>query len=137
MAPNNKGLEEKIIGLMSQLAITNEGIMNLTKISDKHETLLYGKDENGGMVTRGNGMQQTLEEHQVALDRLEKSCGAVVSFMEAQVEINKQQSETNRNVSRVVFAIAGMTFLILLLIGVADISALHNLLTGVTPLLGK
>lgn len=124
-------LEERLSGLISQLAITNEGMMNLTKLSEKHEGILYGKDENGGLISRNGIIQRTLEDHEATLQRLETSCQQVVNFMESQVEINRSQAETNRNVSRVVFAIAGMTFLILLLIGVADISALHNLLSGI------
>lgn len=123
--------EEKISGLLASLAVTNESVMNLTKISEKHESLLYGKDSDGGLVTRGNTMAHTIEDQQRALDRLEKSCTQVVSFMESQLEINKQQQETNRVLNKVLYGLAGLVFLILLLIGVADISALHNLLSGV------
>lgn len=126
----SSGLEDKITGLLSSLAVTNEGVMSLTKIAEKHEALLYGKDENGGLVTRGNVVRQTLEDHQASLDRLEKSCADMVSFMESQVEINRQQQATTQNINRVIYGLAGLVFLILLLIGVADIQALHNLLVG-------
>lgn len=131
MAPANKGLEDKISSLIAQLALTNEEILQLTKLAEKHDTLLYGANENGGMISRVNTQKQSLEDHQNLLDKLEKSCGAVVAFMEAQLQINKQQADTNKNVNRVILALAGMTFLILLLIGVADISALHNILSAV------
>ncbi len=133
MAPSqlNKGLEEKISGLLSTLAVTNESVLNLTKISEKHEALLYGTDNEGGMVTRGNTVKQAVDEHEKTLTRLEGSCEKVVSFMESQVEINKSQQQFNSNINRVLYGLAGLVFVILLLIGVADITALHNLLAGV------
>lgn len=133
MAPRtiSTGLEDKITGLLSSLAVTNEGMMNLTKIAEKHDTLLYGKDEEGGLVTRGNTLKQTVADHQATLDRLEKSCENMVGFMEKQVEINQQQQTTNQQLNRVIFGLAGVVFLVLLMIGVADISALHTLLTGI------
>lgn len=125
------GLEEKITGLLSSMAVTNEGVQSLTKIAEKHESLLYGTDEKGGLVTRGNVVQRTLDDHQMALDRLEKSCENVVNFMESQLQINKAQQETNKILNRVLYGLAGLVFMILLLIGVADISALHTLLSGI------
>lgn len=124
-------LEERLSGLISQLAITNEGMMNLTKVSEKHEAILYGTDENGGLVTRGNVVKRTLEEHEANMVRLETSCQQVVSFMESQVEINKSTERSLENMNKVILALGGVVFLILILIGVADITALHNLLTGV------
>lgn len=131
MAPTNKGLEDRISGLLSSMAVTNEGVMNLTKIAEKHETVLFGKDADGGLVTRGNVVYKTLQEHEVTLERLESSCEKVVTFMESQLEINKQQQVTNQTLNRVLLGLAGLVFLIMLLIGVADINALHTLLTGV------
>lgn len=134
MTPNqsiSKGLEDKISGLLASLAVTNEGMMNLTKIADKHEALLYGKDDDGGMVTRGNVVRQQLAEHEATLDRLESSCEKVVGFMEKQVEINQSTQNSLANMNKVILSLAGVVFLVLLLIGVADITALHNLLGGI------
>lgn len=127
----SKSLEDKITGLLASLAVTNEGVMNLTKISEKHEGLLYGKDDSGGMVTRMNVVKQTQEEHEATLQRLENSCEKVVTFMEGQVEVNKATQGALNNMNKVILALGGVVFLILILIGVADITALHNLLAGV------
>lgn len=133
MTPNqmNRGLEDRLSGLLASMAVTNEGVMNLTKIAEKHETLLYGKDDEGGLVTRGNVVRQTLADHEATLQRLETSCQQVVNFMEAQIEVNKSQTNVIANMNKVIYTLAGTVFLILLLIGVADISALHNLLAGI------
>lgn len=134
MAPSptmSKGLEEKIVGLLAQLAVTNESVMNLAKISEKHETVIYGNDENGGLISRNNVVKQTLADHAIVLDRLEKSCQSVTEFMQQQVQVNKSQQVTNATLNRVLYGLAGLVFLILLLIGVADISALHSILGGV------
>ena len=133
MAPQtiSKTLEEKLTGLLASLAVANEGIMNLTKLSEKHETLLYGRDDEGGIVTRLNTNKQTLEDHDKTLSRLETSCEKVVSFMESQVEINKSTDHALANMNKVILSLAGVVFLILILIGVADITALHNLLAGI------
>lgn len=126
-----KSLEEKITGLLSSLAVTNEGVMNLTKLSEKHENLLYGTSDTGGIVTRLNVTKQTLEEHESTLQRLETSCQQVVNFMEGQVKINEANQKALENLNKVILALGGVVFLILILIGVADISALHNLLAGI------
>lgn len=127
----SKSLEDKITGLLASLAVTNEGVMNLTKISEKHESVLYGKDDSGGMVTRINVTNKTLEEHENALQRLENSCQQVVNFMEGQVKINDSTQKTLENMNKVILALGVVVFLILILIGVADITALHNLLAGI------
>lgn len=129
MAPSK--LEERLSGLISQLAVTNEGLLTLTRISERHENVIFGKDDEGGLVSKGNVTKRTLEEHDTALSRLETSCQQVVSFMESQVEINKAQAKTNSNLVKALFGLGIMVFLILLLIGVADISALHALLSNI------
>lgn len=127
----SKALEDRISGLLASLAVTNESVMNLTRIAEKHEALLYGTDNEGGMVTRGNTMKQTMDDHEKTLTRLEGSCEKVVAFMESQLEINRSQQVFNNNINRVLYGLAGLVFVILLLIGVADITALHNLLSSV------
>lgn len=131
MTPTTKGLEDKLAGLIAQLAVTNESMMQLNKLAEKHENVIFGTTPDGGLVSAGNTLKHTVQEHTEILDRLEKSCSDMMTFMEAQVEINKARDHSLTNLNRVVMALAGAVFIVLLLIGVADISALHTLLTGV------
>lgn len=133
MTPSNmsKDLEDRISGLLASLAVTNQSVMNLTELSKKHETLLYGSDAQGGLVSRNVENSRILKDHDNTLERLEKSCEQVVSFMVAQVEENKAQRDSNRNLNRVVLGLAAAVFFILLLIGVSDINALHTLLSNI------
>lgn len=127
--PQPTRLEERIDGLISQLATTNESMVNLIKISERHERVLYGDNVAGGLVTRINSNTQLLNEHQATLERLEKASQDMLAFMQSQVKVNEAQAAINRNLNRVILGLSGVTFLILFLIGVADITALKNLLT--------
>lgn len=126
--PQPTRLEERIDGLISQLATTNESMVNLIKISERHERVLYGDNVAGGLVTRINSNTQLLNEHQATLERLEKASQDMLAFMQSQVKVNEAQAAINRNLNRVILGLSGVTFLILFLIGVADITALKNLL---------
>lgn len=131
MTQTSKSLEDKISGLLASLAVTNEGLMRLTQITEKHDAILYGTDDRGGLVSRGNTNRQILETHEETLERLESSCQQVVSFMETQLEVNRNQSNAMQNLNKVIYALSATVVLILILIGIADINALHNLLGGI------
>lgn len=131
MAPSTRGLEDKLAGLIAQLAVTNESMMQLNKLAEKHENVIFGTTLEGGLVSAGNTLRDTVKEHGDTLARLENTCTGVASFMEGQIEINKSTQHSLDNMNKVILSLAVVVFLILILIGVADITALHNLLTGV------
>ena len=130
MTPISKSLEEKITTLISQMAVTNASLVEMGQTLKQHDQVIYGKDPDGGLVTSRNVIIKTIEEHDVALQRLETNCNKITGFMESQIEINKSQADSLKLVNRVVILLATAVFLILLLIGVADLHVLESILSG-------
>lgn len=125
------GLEEKITSLISQLAITNQTLLVLAQQVQQHQSLFYGTSADGGLITERNVTRQILKEHEASLNRLEDDCNRITGFMDRQVEINKAQSDSLHLMNRVIIMIAGTVFVLLLLIGAADLHALQNLLSHI------
>lgn len=123
-----RGLEEKIASLVSQLAITNQTLIVMAQEVQQHQNLFYGTTTDGGLITERNTTRQVLKEHEASLNRLEEDCNRITGFMDRQVEINKAQADSLHLMNRVILLIAGTVFVILLLIGAADLHALQSLL---------
>lgn len=121
-------LEEKISSLITQMATTNATMSSVVTEVQKLSSAIYGNNSSEGLITHGSLTKQTLQQHEDALTRLEKSCERVSQFMEGQLEINKAQSQTTQNLNRVVRGIAAAVILILILIAAADIHSLELLL---------
>lgn len=120
----SKGLEDKIASLVIQLATSNQTMLTIAQEVQQHNTLFYGSNTEGGLITERNVAKQMLKEHEEALKRLEDTCDRITGFMDRQVEINKSESDSLHVMNRVIILLAGALFLLLLLVGAAD---LHNL----------
>ncbi len=127
------GLEDKISLLVSQMAVNNSQLMAIVGEVQKHSSIIFGDTSVGGLVTRGNVLESRMDEQDKMLAQLTKNCDTISGFVEGQNKINETQRDTNRIIGRAMIAMGMAIFVVLLLVGAADIHVLEAILGGIHP----
>ncbi len=127
------GLEEKISLLVSQMAVNNSQLMAIVSEVQKHSSIIFGDTSVGGLVTRGNVLESRIEEQEKVVAQLTKNCETISGFVQSQNEVNATQRDTNRMIGRTLIALGMAIFVVLLLVGAADIHVLEAILGGIHP----
>ncbi len=127
------GLEEKISLLVSQMAVNNSQLMAIVSEVQKHSSIIFGDTSVGGLVTRGNVLESRIEEQEKVVAQLTKNCETISGFVQSQNEVNATQRDTNRMIGRTLIALGMAIFVVLLLVGAADIHVLESVLGSIRP----
>lgn len=127
-------LISKMIDLTTEMAVTNKSLIGVAEEVRLHNKIIYGESiDDGGLVTRTHQNIDMLNAHGEILSRLEKSCEAVVRFVEVQTQVNRSQEISNKNLNRVVYSMAGVIVVILIMSGVIGWREIYAIITALHP----
>lgn len=115
-------IASKLIDLTTQVAITNQSLSHVGEEVTLHNKVLYGDTELGGLLSKVNKLDASLNDPQTGLIKqvsiFAEHCNNVITLVETQAESIRGLKDGQKNMNRVMYALGGLVAFILLSLGV-------------------
>lgn len=115
-------IASKLIDLTSQVAITNQSLSHVGEEVRLHNKVIYGDTEKGGLLSKVNMIDTSLNDSQNGLIKqvsvFAEHCNRVITMVERQATSIQALKDNQKNMNRVIYAVAGLLAFILLSLGV-------------------